>query len=154
MTSTFRMPESDIVLEAFQDESIAVNLSVGRYYSLSLVGAEIYDLLTKGCAVEAIVEHLARRYDENAEVVDNAVREFTARLLDEGLIAVAPELGSGADVPASERASTAFSAPTMSVYTDMEDLLLLDPIHDVDETGWPVRADAGEPAPSDLHDAG
>ena len=33
-------------------------------------------------------------------------------------------------------------------FTDMQDLLLLDPIHDVDETGWPVRADAVETAKS------
>ena len=32
---------------------------------------------------------------------------------------------------------TAFNPPVLSVYSDMEDLLLLDPIHDVDETGWP-----------------
>jgi hypothetical protein len=25
-------------------------------------------------------------------------------------------------------------------YTDMEELLLLDPIHDVDETGWPNKS--------------
>ena len=24
-------------------------------------------------------------------------------------------------------------------YTDMQDLLLADPIHDYDETGWPAR---------------
>jgi hypothetical protein len=40
----------------------------------------------------------------------------------------------------------------MSVYTDMEELLLLDPIHDVDETGWPVRAEAAEPGPTALPD--
>ena len=154
MSSTFRMPESDIVLEAFQDESIAVNLSVGRYYSLSLVGAEIYDLLTQGCALEAVVEHLAHRYDEDPAVIDDAVRDFTARLLEEGLIVAAPEEDAGSPLPAPERSSVGFSTPTMSVYTDMEDLLLLDPIHDVDETGWPVRADAAEPAPSELHDAG
>ena len=30
-----------------------------------------------------------------------------------------------------------FEAPALQVYTDMEDLLLLDPIHEVDEMGWP-----------------
>lgn len=30
-----------------------------------------------------------------------------------------------------------FEEPIFHKYTDMEDLLLLDPIHDVDETGWP-----------------
>jgi hypothetical protein len=29
--------------------------------------------------------------------------------------------------------------PLLRKYTDMRDLLLLDPIHDVDEQGWPVR---------------
>ncbi len=30
-----------------------------------------------------------------------------------------------------------FTEPTVHTYADMQDLLLLDPIHDVDETGWP-----------------
>jgi hypothetical protein len=30
-------------------------------------------------------------------------------------------------------------APTLTVYADMQDLFQLDPIHDVDETGWPSR---------------
>jgi hypothetical protein len=29
-------------------------------------------------------------------------------------------------------------------YTDMQELLLLDPIHDVDQTGWPRRKGEGE----------
>ena len=30
-----------------------------------------------------------------------------------------------------------FQEPALQKYTDMEDLLLLDPIHEVDDTGWP-----------------
>jgi hypothetical protein len=30
-----------------------------------------------------------------------------------------------------------FEMPKLSKYTDMEDLLALDPIHEVDEMGWP-----------------
>ena len=33
----------------------------------------------------------------------------------------------------------AYEHPVLQKYTDMEDLLLLDPIHDVDEAGWPAR---------------
>jgi hypothetical protein len=31
-----------------------------------------------------------------------------------------------------------WSSPVLSIYDDMQDLLLLDPIHDVDESGWPA----------------
>ncbi len=31
-----------------------------------------------------------------------------------------------------------YAPPALETYTDMQELLLLDPIHDVDETGWPA----------------
>ena len=30
-----------------------------------------------------------------------------------------------------------FVPPTLEKYTDMQDLVLLDPVHEVDERGWP-----------------
>jgi len=40
---------------------------------------------------------------------------------------------------AEDRADNArFQPPTLNKYTDMRDMLLLDPIHDVGESGWPV----------------
>ena len=32
----------------------------------------------------------------------------------------------------------AFVAPALTRYTDVKDLLVLDPVHDVDEMGWPT----------------
>ena len=32
-----------------------------------------------------------------------------------------------------------FERPKLGKYTDMQDLLLADPIHEVDEQGWPVQ---------------
>ena len=33
-----------------------------------------------------------------------------------------------------------FSTPVLETYTDMQDLLTLDPIHDVDpQQGWPIQ---------------
>jgi hypothetical protein len=34
--------------------------------------------------------------------------------------------------------------PVLERYTDMQELLFLDPIHDVDESGWPHRKVEGE----------
>jgi hypothetical protein len=31
-----------------------------------------------------------------------------------------------------------FAAPALNTFSDMQELLLLDPIHEVDEAGWPV----------------
>ena len=47
--------------------------------------------------------------------------------------AAGPGDGAGARAP--------FDVPVLIAYTDMQDLLLADPIHDYDETGWPARVD-------------
>ena len=37
-----------------------------------------------------------------------------------------------------------FTPPVLKKYTDQQELLLLDPIHDVSDLGWPVK-DQGNP---------
>ena len=32
-----------------------------------------------------------------------------------------------------------FTTPTLEIFSDMQDILLLDPVHDVDERGWPIN---------------
>jgi hypothetical protein len=155
-SSTFRLRDANVVLEAFPDETVAANLGTGRYYSIDLIGAETLALLTSGHALHAVAVHLAERFGADLPVVEDAVIEFAGRLLDEELIGARPpgDPGNPGDpLPPAERASTAFSPPSMSVYSDMEDLLLLDPIHDVDETGWPARPGDVAPPPAP-HDGG
>jgi hypothetical protein len=152
--AAFLLQERDVVLEAFADETIAVHLGTGRYFSIDLIGAETLVLLATGSELGTVIAHLAARYDAEPAVVGDAVTEFVRRLLDEGLILPAQGRRSKVALPPPVRASVTFSAPTVSVYSDMEDLLLLDPIHDVDETGWPVRIDACEDEPGASRDAG
>jgi hypothetical protein len=63
---------------------------------------------------------------------------FTNSLVAHGLVTAEPTVAS---VPATalDGPAGSWEAPKLTVYEDMQDLLLLDPIHDVDETGWPAR---------------
>jgi hypothetical protein len=45
--------------------------------------------------------------------------------------------GAGTVATAVPAARQPYEAPALHKYNDMQDLLLLDPVHDVDETGWP-----------------
>ena len=40
-----------------------------------------------------------------------------------------------------------FVAPQLHKYTDMQELLLLDPIHDVDQEGWPATTESNADTP-------
>ena len=53
----------------------------------------------------------------------------------------APSLDSDGEMPTSVMD---LKPPVLNKYTDMQDLLLIDPIHDVEAHGWPAKRE-GEP---------
>ncbi len=73
-----------------------------------------------------------------------------AELLDEALIvAVDSDQAGGAAAVVPQAPSTGSRAPFSGLrlqrYNDLEVMLLADPIHEVDDTGWPMPvADAGK----------
>jgi hypothetical protein len=134
----------EIISESFEDgESVVVNLDNGCYFSLNPVGGLLFDLLGSGISVDEVTDFVGARYDAAPEAIRAAVVEFAGRLLDEALIRRgAPDADPPEHRPresSDERA--AFELPRLTAYTDMQDLLLADPIHDYDETGWPARVD-------------
>ena len=71
--SAFVLQPQDVVLETFVDETVAVHLGTGRYFSIDLIGTEIINLLETGSSVGAVVEHLSTRYDADPKRVEAAV---------------------------------------------------------------------------------
>lgn len=73
-----------------------------------------------------------------AESIQNGIDTFLAELYAENLIVPLPQAPSLQGTPATPVQKLAFQTPVIEKFTDMADLLLLDPIHEVDETaGWP-----------------
>ena len=134
-----------IVHEVFEDaEAAIINLKNGNYYSLDPVGADFWQLLATGPTVAQMTQALQTRYEASAGVLQEAVSNFVATLQSEDLIVAVttdsvvapalPELAGGG--------KRRFAAPVLERYNDMQELLLLDPIHEVEEAGWPHRAEA------------
>lgn len=140
-----------IVSEIIDGEVIILNLDRGRYYSLTLAGTDTWSAIGRAASGEEIVAELLERYDGDRNDVERAVSALIAELSQEELIVPLP---AGAAAPASDGAPRldgpsgdrpAFQAPALQTYTDMEALLLLDPIHEVDESGWPHQAAPAKP---------
>jgi hypothetical protein len=137
-----------IVSETIDGEVIMLNLDRGRYYSLTLAGTVAWDAIGRAASGEEIVDELLARYDGARSEVEQAVHQLLDELCREELIlslptgaaeTAAPSSSNGSPVNGAHGSRQAFQVPVLQVYTDMEDLLLLDPIHEVDESGWPNR---------------
>ena len=138
----FRVNTPTVTHETIDGEAVIINLDSGNYYSLVEVGAFIWSLVEKGASATELQNLVVQTYEGNATDIDQGVQELLLQLQQENLIA--PIEGAEAviqmnQVPISEnnQEKPRFSPPLLHKYSDMQELLLLDPIHDVDDAGWP-----------------
>jgi hypothetical protein len=122
---TYTIDTNKVVSEIFNDEAVIVNLTSGAYYSFKGSAITIWQLLGAGYRDEEIIEQL-----KDAE----SITKFIAFLIQENLITASDSV-----VKETITVDRQFTLPEYKKYDDMKDLLLLDPIHEVDQTGWPHK---------------
>jgi hypothetical protein len=132
-----------VVHETIDGEAILIHMETGFYYSLDGTGSEIWDLVVAGYTTDEIGARLAERYDAPAGQIDEAVLALVDRLKEEGLVDEVDAASNGSAPPRVTFADTGngrrteFVEPALHRYTDMADFMLVDPIHEVDDSGWP-----------------
>ena len=136
--SRYRINEKQVVYQSFDEEIIAINLDLGTYYSLRGAGAELWSWIAKGYDLAAIRQAIGETYLGDPVVIAGECFAFVDKLAESGLVTSETDGAQGSVAPAGNgRPKIAFVAPELEVFTDMQDLLLLDPIHDGDQSGWP-----------------
>lgn len=138
----FRVNTPPVIHQTLDGEVIVVNLDTGTYYSITGMGTEIWTALVGGASRDEVAA-AAQELHAATPAVEAAVRDFVDLLVAEKLLD--PDGEAGASRPFEPTFGSAdFAPPRLERYTDMQDLLMLDPIHDVDEQGWPNQVEAGQ----------
>lgn len=138
----FRVNTPTVTHETIDGEAVIINLDTGNYYSLVEAGSFIWSLLDKGASAGEVQNVVLQTYQGDAQDVDRGVHELLAQLQQENLIVPADGAGDVVDLAQLAAAGNghekpSFNPPSLNKYSDMQELLLLDPIHDVDDAGWP-----------------
>jgi hypothetical protein len=144
MGSRYRVNGPNIAHETVDREAILIHLEHGTYYSLAEAGACVWDVVVRGGNAADAVAAVVAAYDVSDAAAAPAVASLLDALVAEGLVAAddaapddaAPALPlSAGTAPDGERRP--WTAPELARFTDMQDLLLADPIHEVADAGWP-----------------
>ncbi|MGC1248263.1 MAG: PqqD family protein [Spirulinaceae cyanobacterium] len=135
----FRVNTPGVVQETIDGEVVIVNLQKGDYYSLVNAGADVWAGIEQGMSQSELISNLSQRYEANSETIANSVNTLLQQLQQEGIIVPNPNseassINQNEETPGEK---LPFEEPKLGKYTDMEELLGLDPIHEVDEMGWP-----------------
>jgi hypothetical protein len=140
MTNTMRysINHSKIVFEKFEDEVVLINLDNGNYFSIREVAGIVWGLIDKGFNSVEAAKFLSELFGASELELEDDIQLFIEQLLSEELISTSNSQVHTVFEASSVRISgKEYTKPKLEVYSDMQDLILLDPIHEVDETGWP-----------------
>lgn len=130
-----------VIQETMDGEAVIVNLETGTYYSLDNSGGRIWNLLLDGASASEITAMFCRTSTSSRDDIQRAVTDLVEQLCREALL-VAANRTPMVSTEDSGGERQPFVPPVLHTYTDMQELLLLDPIHEVDDTtGWPHKKD-------------
>ena len=130
MPALYKISGPDIVHEDFGGDLVVLNLESGQYFGLNPAGAVLWNTIVAGQDLTDCIN------DKDKATAANA---FAKRLMELGLITPYTP-----DTHAPTATISFEGAPTIEVYDDLSDLIIADPIHDVDaEAGWPHMPDSG-----------
>lgn len=129
-----------VVGEVIDGEAIIMDLRTGAYYSADGVGAVIWEAIERGVGRNQIIEWAGSSFPGTPQARPEA-EAFLADLVSRDLVRAAQGHDLVADMPAAQ---TGYQTPRLAIYEDMKELIVLDPIHDVDEVGWPKRKSEAE----------
>jgi hypothetical protein len=137
----FGINARQVMSETIDGETIIIHLGTGSYYSLQQVGADVWSAISRGANHDQLVDEVVGRYDVTRDDAEPAITALVSELKGEDLILSSE---NGASYQPIEAASEreAFASPTLEKHTDMQDIILLDPVHEVDDRGWPHVSEA------------
>jgi hypothetical protein len=131
-----------IVHEFLDDEVIIANLKTGCYFSVRGSGIPIWQLLIAGVDSGALPARLASHYGDLPTRCMSEIQAFINSVSADGLLVTVDDTTQDADAALDIHFPSAYLTPVIEKYDEMTDLLMLDPVHEVDEQGWPKRPEA------------
>lgn len=132
----------EVAAKVIDGEAIMMNLVNASYYSMDGAGADVWELIEQGRSLEEVIDWVTSSFDVEEETARSDVEALYAELLEEGLVLIgrSDSVSEPTDmVPSDPRP---YETPTLVKYTDMADLLALDPpMPGLTENPWVDNAD-------------
>lgn len=139
MDRQYRAQTPQVIYEAMGAEEVVINLDNGCYYSFNPAAAFVWRSLLNGHSARDMLKALTGNEALDAEETSQKLTGFLQMLLEEHLIESA-ETVDRTEVHADGRFDGSTFVPSFEKFTDMQEMLLLDPIHEVGDMGWPNPA--------------
>lgn len=125
-----------IVHETLDGETIVIDTQTGLYFTVAGHGAAIWSALAAGTPPAGI----AAAYDAAGLLKPADIASFVNQLLAADLLVPASKAEREVEFVIPQLDNTGVPIPELKTHADLQELIELDPIHEVDAAqGWPMQ---------------
>ena len=133
--NAYSICKSKIIYEVMDTEVIVIDFNTGDYYTLVNVAKQVWQFIEQQASITHIATELSQYHKRDFTETLKDLEEFTNKLLQESLIELSDPKETTLQLDAHE---CPYASPTLQKYSDVQNILLLDPIHEVTDAGWPT----------------
>ena len=134
----YKLNDEKMFYDMAEGQAIVINFTSGMYYGTSSLGSAVLDALLSGASVNAAL-NAVKALPGCPE--DTQMDAFIKALFDkEVIVEIDGEGNDTVNIDAS--ALNDGFVLTVDEFTEVQDLIMADPVHDVDvEQGWPILSE-------------
>jgi hypothetical protein len=136
---SYILNQQGLAKEIFENEIVIINILSGKYYSINgESGVSVIKLLEKPINKDQIYNFLTVNYNCGGIDIKNQIDSFIESLLAEKIILETNE--NEFLMPKLSKDVLQYKPLELKIYDDMQELIQLDPIHDITVSkGWPNK---------------
>lgn len=132
----YKLNEEKMFYDMAEGQAIVINFTTGMYYGTSSLGSAVLDAFLAGADLETVCGAVQALPGCPGDVQEQ-LKAFVDQLLEKEIIV--PGESTGAECAIDASALTDGFKLTVDEFAEVQDLILADPVHDVDvEQGWPI----------------
>jgi hypothetical protein len=126
--------------EDFQGETVIIHFERGTYFSLGGCAPAIWAMLQAPMTVDIMLGAIKARGHSLDPAFEAASLEFISQLLEHDLVRPTDASPAAPQLPEVISAADFTKTPAIEAFTDLAELIAMDPVHEVDVLeGWPRR---------------
>ena len=134
----YEMNSGSMSFERLDGEVVIISFETGKYFNSNNTAADILFLIENGVNQSLWPKILSSNFTGFDEQ-NSGIATFLDMALEEKLLIVSDKVEKKQiDLP-SDYVRKGWEPPSLLVFDDLADLLLIDPIHDTSTSGWPTQ---------------
>ena len=138
-TSTqLEITPSGISCERLDGEMVIISFETGKYFNANSTAADILFLIENRIN-QSLWKDILLSHFNDFNIEESNIHEFLTKLILEKIVQETGEsVFENVSLPEDYQREE-WKVPTLLVFEDLADLLVIDPIHDTSLDGWPIK---------------